>query len=569
MKVPSNVLSTPEQELREDFRKFLWLVWRHIQLPEPTEVQYDIARFIQHGPRRKMVMAFRGVGKTYIFGAYIAWCLLRDPNKKILIVSGNSGFADQIAAFVRQLIRSMPVLNHLKPREGQKDTNNIFDVGPADVSKDPSVKSVGIFGQITGSRADEALMDDVETLDNSATEAGRQRLSGNIQEIGGAVLKPGGSVTYLGTPQSALSMYGDLPERGYTVRVWTARVPQEPEVYGGTLAPFIQRMIMRGDPAGTPVDPKRFNEEELVEREAEFKKAGWELQFMLNTRSTDAERFPLKLHNLMVMALDPRMAPNNIVWGREEAVEGVHNAGLPGDRYYRPIFRAKEMSPYDKTVMAIDPSGRGKDETSYAVVKHLHGMLYLMDAGGFTSGYEDDTLEGLAKVAKRWGVNKVVAESNFGDGMFVKLLAPHLRKHTAACEVEEVRAVSQKEQRILDVLEPLLAQHKLVVHEDLINRDFETCGGRAVRSLFFQMTRLTSDKGSLAHDDRLDALSWAINEFRDQMELDTETAAREAEEAAEMASIEEWIEEAGGIGGGGGDRYHDNMLYNDGPASYH
>jgi len=228
MKVPSNVLSTPEQELREDFRKFLWLVWRHIQLPEPTEVQYDIARFIQHGPRRKMVMAFRGVGKTYIFGAYIAWCLLRDPNKKILIVSGNSGFADQIAAFVRQLIRSMPVLNHLKPREGQKDTNNIFDVGPADVSKDPSVKSVGIFGQITGSRADEALMDDVETLDNSATEAGRQRLSGNIQEIGGAVLKPGGSGTYMGTPQSALAMYGHLTERRYTAALWHRRVPHGP-----------------------------------------------------------------------------------------------------------------------------------------------------------------------------------------------------------------------------------------------------------------------------------------------------------------------------------------------------
>ncbi len=39
---------------------------------------------------------------------------------------------------------------------------NIFDVAPAVPDISPSVKSVGITGQITGSRADVLYVDDVE-----------------------------------------------------------------------------------------------------------------------------------------------------------------------------------------------------------------------------------------------------------------------------------------------------------------------------------------------------------------------------------------------------------------------
>ena len=67
------------------------------------------------------------------------------------------------------LIDEMPMLNHLRARPGQQDSMIMFDVGPARTSKDPSVKSVGITGQITGSRADEIIADDIETTNNSNT----------------------------------------------------------------------------------------------------------------------------------------------------------------------------------------------------------------------------------------------------------------------------------------------------------------------------------------------------------------------------------------------------------------
>ena len=67
----------------KDFRNFLYLVWKHLNLPEPTDVQYDIADYIQHSPNRAIVSAFRGVGKSWITSAYVLWRLLLNPQLNI------------------------------------------------------------------------------------------------------------------------------------------------------------------------------------------------------------------------------------------------------------------------------------------------------------------------------------------------------------------------------------------------------------------------------------------------------------------------------------------------------
>jgi hypothetical protein len=241
----------------------------------------------------------------------------------------------------------MPLLAHLIPRDDQRDSNVFFDVGPSRPSKDASLKSVGIFGQITGSRADEILADDIESLNNSATEGARERLSEAVKEFD-AVLKPGGIVTYLGTPQSAMTMYAKLSSRGYFIRIWPARIPADAEVYQGQLAPYIHDLITAGQKVGTTVDPKRFTDVDLDERELSYGPAGFNLQFMLNTNLNDALRFPLKLADLIVMPLDKFLAPAQLAWAgsAEYMVEGVHVSGLPGDKFHKPMFISKEYAAF-------------------------------------------------------------------------------------------------------------------------------------------------------------------------------------------------------------------------------
>lgn len=532
-----------------DFRNVLYLVWEYLwkagaitaPKPDPTEVQYDIAAYLQHGPRRKVIEAFRGVGKSWITAAYVCWRLLVNPNLNFLVVSASKDRSDQFTIFTKRLINEMPLFHSLKPREGQRDSNIAFDVGPAGISHSPSVKSVGITGQLTGSRADEIIADDVESLNNSLTQTMRDQLSERIKEFD-AIIKPGGQITFLGTPQTEMSIYNLLAQRGYDIRVWPARIPKDIDKYAGRLAPMILTKIEKGAKEGDPTDGGRFNVQDLMEREASYGRSGFALQFMLDTSLSDQDKYPLKLSDLIVMPLDTRMAPVKVVWssGPEYTVNDVPVVGLANDRFYRPMWVAKEMAEYTGSVMFIDPSGRGSDETSYAVTKMLHGWIYLTDVGGFTGGYSKETLEALAKVAKNQSVNLVLTEPNFGDGMFTELFKPVLLK-THKCLLEEAeRATGQKERRIIDTLEPVLNQHRLVVDQKLIRRDYDSAPDPSY-SLFYQLTRITKDKGALKHDDRLDAVEGAVRYWVQQMARDTDNAAQSYHEEQLQKELERFM----------------------------
>ena len=98
-----------------DFRECLFVVWKHLNLPDPTPVQYDIAKHIQNGDKRIIVEAFRGVGKSWITSAYVVWLLYTPPQSTILVVSATNTRTDDFTTFTLRLIRQMAILAHLIP----------------------------------------------------------------------------------------------------------------------------------------------------------------------------------------------------------------------------------------------------------------------------------------------------------------------------------------------------------------------------------------------------------------------------------------------------------------------
>lgn len=532
--------------IKSDFRNFLYLVWKHLNLPDPTPVQYDIAKYLQHGPKRCVIEAFRGVGKSYVTSAYVAWLLYCDPQLNILVVSASKERADQFSTFTKRLIAEMPQLAHLRPRPNQRDSMVSFDVGPARNSHSPSVKSVGITGQLTGSRADVIVADDIEVPNNSMTQTQRDQLAERVKEFD-ALLKPipTSRIVYLGTPQTEMSLYNRLPERGYEIRVWPSRVPADTDRYHGRLAQYVHDMIEKGAKVRDPVDPQRFQEHDLLEREASYGRSGFALQFMLDTSLSDQDKYPLKLADLMISSLDTRMAPVKFAWCNdpEKIINDLPSVGLQNDRYYRPLFTANELTEYTGSLLAIDPAGRGTDETAYAVVKILHGNLFLVASGGFKEGYAEATLQGLAAIASYHKVNAVVVEANFGDGMFSQLLKPVMTK-VHPCTIEEVKHSTQKERRICDTLEPLMNQHRLIVDTSVIRKDAEAT---PASQLFYQLTRITRDRGALAHDDRLDVLAIAVNYWVEHMSRDTDKAYDEHKEALLDAALRDFAGSVWGV----------------------
>lgn len=542
---------TEEQitKAKEDFRVFIYMVWKMISLPDPTPIQYDIAHTLQNLPNDRFIIeGFRGVAKSFITCAYAVWTLWRDPQKKVEIVSASKDRADANAIFIKRIIYTLPFLAHLKARPDQRDQQNLFDVGPAVPDISPSIKSVGISGQLTGSRADLLIADDVEVANNSGTQTQRDKLNEAVKEFD-AIIKPKGQIVYLGTPQNEMSLYNELQQRGYKCRIWTVLYPEslsEREFYGDRLAKIIADKYDENPDlyAGKPTDPRRFDEEEIYKRRLSYGKAGFALQFMLNTNLSDQEKYPLKVQDLMIANLSLDEANLKWYWSndRQLRINDLPCVALKGDYFYEPQGRSSEVYEYTGTVMAVDPSGRGKDETSYAVVKYLNGYLFVLEVGGTREGYSDSTMRQLANKAKMYGVNEIVLESNFGDGMFSKLLAPVINA-VHPCRITEVKNYAQKEARIIDTLEPVMMRHKLIVHKQVILDDYQVYETAPAYSLIYQMTRLSRDRGALAHDDRLDALCMAVAYWLEVMDRDEELGVLEQMEA----KLEQWLDPDKGI----------------------
>jgi len=208
--------------------------------------------------------------------------------------------------------------------------------------------------------------------------------------------------------------------------------------------------------------------------------------------------------------------------------------GLPGDRLYRnvDIQPKPHWGSYENAIMYIDPSGRGRDQTTYCIVKSINGLLVIRKWIGLDGGYDERTLAKLAEAAMAEKVKKIVIESNFGDGMFAELLKPVLwRIYPNGCSVEDDHVSSQKEMRICDNLEPALAMHRLVLDEEVVNgfnadRTNHKDHNAVLKTALYQLTRITRDKGCLKFDDLIDCLAGAVRHFTLRMARDNEASIK-------------------------------------------
>jgi hypothetical protein len=529
--------------LKDDFKLFLQALWQQLDLPSPTRAQYAIADYLQHGPKRLQIQAFRGVGKSWITGAFVLWTLFNDPEKKIMIISASKERADNMSIFLQKLIIETPWLVHLRPKSDDSRWSRIsFDVN-CSPHQAPSVKSVGITGQLTGSRADLMILDDIEVPGNSMTEMMREKLLQLCTEAESILTpKKDSRIMYLGTPQTTFTIYRKLAERNYRPFVWPARYPRKDKLsqYEGLLSPQIVEDIEMGVEEWAPTDPDRFTSDDLVEREAAMGRSNFMLQFQLDTTLSDAEKFPLKFSDLVITSVNPTQAPDAVVWCSDprNVLKDLPTVGLPGDYFYSPMQLQGDWSDYTETICSVDPSGRGSDETAATYISQKNGFLYVHEVRAYRDGYSDNTLLDILRGCKRYNVTKLLIETNFGDGIVAELFKKHLQQTKQAIDVEEVRANVRKEDRIIDALEPIMNQHKLIVDRGVVEWDYSSNKDappeeRLLYMLFYQMSRMCREKGAVKHDDRLDSLAQGVKYFTDAMGIS-------AYEAVKMRKQEEW-----------------------------
>jgi hypothetical protein len=401
---------------------------------------------------------------------------------------------------------------------------------------------VGITGQLTGSRADLMILDDIEVPGNSMTELMREKLLQLCTEAESILTpKADSRIMYLGTPQTTFTVYRKLAERNYRPFVWPARYPRKNKLsqYEGLLAPQIQADLDSGALEWETTDD-RFGNDDLIEREASMGRSNFMLQFQLDTSLSDAEKFPLKMADLVVTSVNPTKAPESIVWCSDptNVIKDLPTVGLPGDYFYSPMQMVGEWGDYTETICSVDPSGRGSDETTAAYLSQRNGFLYLHEMRAYRDGYSDSTLLDILRGCNKFNASTLLIESNFGDGIVAELFKKHIQQTKQNIFIEETRANVRKEDRIIDSLEPVLNQHRLCVNKSVVEWDYKSNSNEApelrlLYMLFYQMSRMCREKGAVKHDDRLDCLAQGVKYYTDALSIS-------ANEAIKTRKREEW-----------------------------
>lgn len=517
-----------------------------------TEMQADIAEFMQTGPRKRMVAAQRGEAKSTLAALYAVWRLIQDQSCRVLIVSGGEKQASEVATFVIRMIETWPLLCYLKadPSRGDRTSYEGYDVhcDLKPLEKSASVACVGVTASLQGKRADLLIPDDIETTKNGLTQAMREQLLMISKDF--AAINTHGDTLYLGTPQTKDSIYKTLPGRGFEVRVWPGRIPseEEQERYGETLAPYILELIERGykrsgfgldGTRGECTDKQRYDEDALIEKELDFGPEGFQLQYMLDTTLSDALRTRIKLSDMLVYSGDSDAAPDRLSYVADRRFQFQHeHEGIVGQTMYSPAFFGDQIIPYSQKVMVLDPAGCGGDEISYAIAGAASSYIHLMSVGGFQGGVSSENLDKLIDLAIEFDIQDVVIESNMGHGTVSMLFLNRLKERSlVGIGVRDINNSSQKEKRIIDTISPVTRRHRLVVHTRALEDDIKTCmvysrEKRWLYSAFQQLSGITYDRGSLAKDDRADAVAMAVAQLNAHLVVDEETASKKALEAA-------------------------------------
>lgn len=462
-----------------DFRNFLYMCHKYLQLPDPTELQYTVCDDFTSDEDRLLIEAFRYMSKSHIASLWCLWMMYWDTEVKILVMSGGQDRASNFVKFCKSVMELCPFLSHMRPDKKQRAEATSFDISGCLPSHTPSLCAKSVGSQIVGSRADHIICDDVEYNLNSMNATQRAKLSLLSSEVAN-IISTVGTIRWLGTPQTSSSIYNSLPAKGYLLKKY----------------PIFDR-------DGVNQEPLRFPNSDIERRRLELGESQFQLHWMLNTDLTDESKYPLHINELIVN----EDFTNKIC--REEYVKTTIPLRIPiaeakgSDCAYESKFKGYEV-PMTKVILALDPAGSGPDEFSWVVAGTRNGYVFILDHGGWDTGLNSAVIRNIQGLIKKYDVNETFVEENYGGPALISLLKANMRG-----KLTPFKNSKQKEKRIIGTLEPILNQRKLVVKKDFIRDPI----------MMAQFCNITEEKGSLQHDDRIDVVEMACAALTDNLSI--------------------------------------------------
>jgi len=423
------------------FLEFVW-IWNRRQQAETPAVHRRIARWLETrekaGDRRLLLMAFRGCGKSTLIGLWCAWLLARRPETRILVLAADQPLAVKMVANVRRIVERHPLCRHLLPGTAEAWAADRFTVAREAALRDPSMLAQGIGGNVTGSRAEVIVCDDVEVPGNCDTPGKRAELRERLAEIE-FILVPGGTILFVGTPHTEDTIYRDPKEEGAFLRG-----------YRRLVVPVMNA-------AGASAWPERFPRETIAAIRDRVGPLQFQRQMLLQPVPASAVR--LDPAAILRYAEEPEY--------REAQGRGVltllGRRLVSGIAFWDPAYGRPGSG--DASVLAATYT----DQEGH---HFLHRLVYLTHDPAAAEDPATQQCRRVAAVLRETLLPAVRVETN-GLGRFLPaLLRRVLAEAGVACSVIEHASTRAKEDRILAALEPALAARRLHAHESVMRTSF-------------------------------------------------------------------------------------------------
>lgn len=443
--------------MKTTFLEFVW-IWdkiQHLSLPTHHKI---IGRYLSHlyhqeGRRYALLMAFRNSGKSTLMGLFCAWALSQNPNLKVLILSADSDLSRKMSTHIQRLLEQHPCCQGLKPQNPKEWAGGRFTVQRTCGDRDPSVLAKGLLSNLTGTRADIIICDDVEVPKTADTAAKRADMRLKLNELN-YILSPNGLILYVGTPHAKDTIY-DVPDS------WEKLI-----------FPLI-------DEEGQSTWPERFSLEKIKQIRASTTPAKFSSQMLLKPMAPEERRLDESYLKTYSDELNYYEANNSAVLtlGGKKLVSG--------SAWWDPAFG---RVCGDNSVIACvftDEDGQ----------LYLHRIQYLKVPDGVEATHYQ-----CAEVVRFLRENYLPAiniETN-GIGQFLPaLLRQELAKEHLACAVIEKSAHQNKVERILGAWEAPLLNGQIYVHQSIW------------QSPLIQEMQDFNTRGN-THDDGLDAVAGCL-----------------------------------------------------------
>lgn len=463
----------PKDRCNEDDLGVFLSEWNRIQNQTTPKIHFQIALWLQkcweRGETRLLLQAFRASGKSTIAGIFTAWLLHRDPDLRILVLSAESSLAQKMVRTIRKIIERHPSTKALRPSKPDQWAADSFTIKRKRVSRDPSVLARGLFANITGTRADIIICDDVEVPNTCDTPEKREILRDRLGE-NDFILTPGGMQLFIGTPHSYFSIYTDKPRKE----------AGETDIFLKGYKRFFSPIITE---EGISAWPERYPLDEIETMRRNAGPMKFASQMMLEPVNITEGRLDPLLLRRYEDALEIKEAQQSVtlkIAGRKI---------VSGSAFWDPSFG---KASGDASVLAVVFTDSEGDYW-------LHHMEYIRVRAGDDEDEATLQCQKIVELARDLFIPVIGVETN-GLGKFLPaILRKELAKAKIACTVQERHSTQNKEQRILEKFDVVMAARSLHVHASVYKTPF--------------ISEMNEWRPSIRnrHDDGLDAVAGALD----------------------------------------------------------